>query len=123
MLDVGIRERLERMMWGAEKRYVAARVPKSGRLMVGVRAVAECGCKFDDIINDSFLTFCSLHEVAWDMLVLLEGIEDGILGSMETVATALDDGSLLDIVKANRVAVRKVIARARSEGGNVRRGN
>ena len=79
---------------------------------------AECGCylarstKGPGIVSFSY---CPLHAAAADMLAMLEGVEDGILGSLESAAAALGDGSLLALVRANRAAVLGIIGRARGE--------
>ena len=79
----------------------------------------QCGCKPDYAFvthgeDATSVDFCPLHAAATDMLAILEGIGNDILGSLENAAVDLSDGSLLALVRANRAALLGVIGRAKA---------
>ena len=105
--ELSLRDRLVRVMRRAKEKYL---------FVIGAERpageMAECGCFV--LWSEQLVTYCPMHAAAPEMRVMLEGIEDGILAEMGVAAAGLGDKSLLDLVNANRAAIREVIDRPRS---------
>ena len=106
--ELSLRDRLVRVMRRAKEKYL---------FVIGAERpageMAECGCFV--LWSEQLVTYCPMHAAAPDMLAMLEGIGNDILGSLENAAVDLSDKSLLALVRANRALVLGVIGRARGD--------